>query len=66
MNWLHEYWEDEWPNGGGAEASITPRFGRIKDLELPDLGVHRRGPDTTGAHTSGRTKLGLRGGHSIF
>lgn len=49
-----------------AEASITPRFGRIKDLELPDLGVHRRGPDTTGAHTSGRTELGLRGGHSIF
>lgn len=58
MNWLHEYWEDERPKGGGAEASITPRFGRIKDLGLSDLKVHRRGPGIAGAHTFGRTELG--------
>lgn len=42
----------------GLRHSSLPRFGRMKDLRLSDLGVHRRGPDTAGAHTFGRTELG--------
>ena len=41
--------------GGDGGALITPKFERIKSLGFSDLGVHRRGPGTAGAHTSGRT-----------